>query len=237
MDYVYQSLPGLGWIRLLQTIWDTLPSGKPRLQAQLVVRRLEDVLGQYEALSYYWGDPNPIHRLFLSSGDRLPITQAFASAFPMLARKTTTNFLWIDQICINQSDLEEKTLQVGQMGKIYAGAKTVLVWLDRDTENSGHLVKDMVEAIGSDPDAPRFLGYHDLEATRKLEPLLEMGKKSKNGAPTQGELRRKAVTSMLRCPWYAVSLLRSFFVNTCKVEARMGMPGSCAGESDQSSLV
>jgi len=37
--------------------------------------------------------------------------------------------LWVDAICINQDDLEERSLQVAQMGQIYASAGKVVVWL------------------------------------------------------------------------------------------------------------
>lgn len=38
--------------------------------------------------------------------------------------------VWIDAICINQEDLDEKNGQVTKMGEIYSMAKTVHVWLE-----------------------------------------------------------------------------------------------------------
>ena len=40
--------------------------------------------------------------------------------------------IWIDAICINQLDLQERTQQVQIMGKIYEQAATVVVWLGED---------------------------------------------------------------------------------------------------------
>ena len=40
--------------------------------------------------------------------------------------------IWIDAICINQSNNEEKSQQVAMMGEIYSGAAEVLVWLGED---------------------------------------------------------------------------------------------------------
>jgi len=37
--------------------------------------------------------------------------------------------LWIDAICINQSDLEERNQQVSQMRDVYSKAESVIVWL------------------------------------------------------------------------------------------------------------
>lgn len=51
----------------------------------------------------------------------------------MLARlrdPALPRFLWVDAICINQEDNNEKTDQVQLMTWIYASAKGVLVWLE-----------------------------------------------------------------------------------------------------------
>lgn len=37
--------------------------------------------------------------------------------------------LWIDSICINQEDVEERNSQVKIMGDIYKNASTVVIWL------------------------------------------------------------------------------------------------------------
>ena len=44
--------------------------------------------------------------------------------------------LWVDALCINQSDLEERAQQVLRMREIYAKAKYTLVWLGPEADNS-----------------------------------------------------------------------------------------------------
>lgn len=39
--------------------------------------------------------------------------------------------LWIDAVCIDQTDHREKSRQVAQMGDIYRDAERVLVWLGK----------------------------------------------------------------------------------------------------------
>ncbi|KAM5349001.1 hypothetical protein ACJ41O_008824 [Fusarium nematophilum] len=39
--------------------------------------------------------------------------------------------IWVDAICINQKDADEKTTQVARMGEIYSAAEKVLIWLGR----------------------------------------------------------------------------------------------------------
>lgn len=37
--------------------------------------------------------------------------------------------IWIDALCINQSDDAEQSFQVAMMADIYVGAKSVVIWL------------------------------------------------------------------------------------------------------------
>jgi hypothetical protein len=47
---------------------------------------------------------------------------------------TTTKVLWVDAICINQMDEQERNAQVAKMRSIYAKANTVRVWLGSDSD-------------------------------------------------------------------------------------------------------
>jgi hypothetical protein len=44
--------------------------------------------------------------------------------------------IWIDAICINQSDDDERGLQIQSMAKIYGNAKLVIVWLGEAADSS-----------------------------------------------------------------------------------------------------
>ena len=47
-----------------------------------------------------------------------------------------TLVIWIDYICINQEDNDEKSAQVRMMANIYKRAESVLIWLGREGEES-----------------------------------------------------------------------------------------------------
>jgi hypothetical protein len=51
------------------------------------------------------------------------------AALPHIARECRTGYIWIDQICINQSDIKERGQQLTLMGQIYSSCSVVLVWL------------------------------------------------------------------------------------------------------------
>ncbi|KAK5659690.1 hypothetical protein OQA88_900 [Cercophora sp. LCS_1] len=56
--------------------------------------------------------------------------------------------LWVDALCINQGDVEEKSYQVGLMGRIFSEAATVLIWFgesDRNAEVAFGYVREVHE--------------------------------------------------------------------------------------------
>jgi hypothetical protein len=53
-----------------------------------------------------------------------------------LRLENEVRLLWIDAICINQEDLEERENQVRFMCEIYQRAERVVCWLGEDAENS-----------------------------------------------------------------------------------------------------
>ncbi|KAH8654518.1 heterokaryon incompatibility protein-domain-containing protein [Tricladium varicosporioides] len=59
---------------------------------------------------------------------------------------TTTEYFWIDAICINQSNKEERNHQVNIMGDIFSGAAHVLVWLGPGNDFSDFAMDCIVHA-------------------------------------------------------------------------------------------
>ncbi|KAL0465055.1 heterokaryon incompatibility protein domain-containing protein [Neurospora intermedia] len=53
--------------------------------------------------------------------------------------------LWIDQLCINQSDSDAKAVQVGLMSHIYSRAKQVLIWLGPAADESDEVMNALAE--------------------------------------------------------------------------------------------
>ena len=50
------------------------------------------------------------------------------------------DLLWVDAICINQKDDEERAAQVQRMGLIFSSAQCVLAWLGPEEDNSTEVV-------------------------------------------------------------------------------------------------
>jgi hypothetical protein len=91
----------------------------------------------YKALSYTWGSPSK-HELRTITINELPflITPNLWQALHHLRSEWVPRKLWIDAICINQLDDEEKGLQIQRMREIYYKASLVIVWLGEATTES-----------------------------------------------------------------------------------------------------
>jgi hypothetical protein len=107
----------------------------------------------YEALSYAWGEPVFSHTIEeVPSGTHLSITANLHDALQGIQYQHASRVLWVDAICINQRDLEEKGHQVAQMGRIYEDAERVIVWLGFHKGAPGRIIcvlKDLVEQYQS----------------------------------------------------------------------------------------
>ncbi|KAL8788288.1 MAG: hypothetical protein Q9195_007385 [Heterodermia aff. obscurata] len=92
-------------------------------------------LPRYDALSYVWG--TQADKLQISCNGRIvDVTQNLHSALVQLRSEHDEHVIWVDQLCINQDDAEERSREVAIMGQIYGLAQEVIVWLgpsDSDT--------------------------------------------------------------------------------------------------------
>lgn len=89
----------------------------------------------YEALSYVWGDPK-FERTILCNGKVKAVTENLFSALQRLRFSDRSRTLWVDALCINQSDNIEKTLQIHKMPDIFHSANKVLVYLGESESGS-----------------------------------------------------------------------------------------------------
>ncbi|KAK4111542.1 HET-domain-containing protein, partial [Canariomyces notabilis] len=83
---------------------------------------------QYEALSYVWGDGKP-EKVISVNGQKFKITANLEAALRRLRRERKSRTMWIDTICIDQDNLNEKSHQVQKMWKVYSKASSVVAWL------------------------------------------------------------------------------------------------------------
>lgn len=95
----------------------------------------------------------------------IPITPNLNSALKRLRKKTSERVLWIDQLCINQENYEERSIQVQLMGQIYQRAAKTVVWLGEEDEHVSaalYLSSKLAAAMRA---------YNQAEVTRKRDTL------------------------------------------------------------------
>lgn len=85
----------------------------------------------FETVSYCWGrDPGKA----VIELDQVPVqvTRSAARVLHRMRYPDRCRILWVDAICINQDDVDEKNHQVAMMGTIYGKTARNLVWLGED---------------------------------------------------------------------------------------------------------
>ena len=206
-DYVYSPLGGGSivdgeYIRLIELKKQDIMLGWESVRCRIRHVPLSAAASMgYQALSYCWGDATKLPgRLIIESDDPaqadsvLHITSDLEIALKRLRRNHC--LLWVDAVCINQADNLEKNAQVQLMGRIYRSARSVVVWLGDENDDS---------TLGL-PLVPRIL-----EANRKLQSFdsADRGlfhqpwkRQLELGLPPPSSEAYKALLSILKRPWF-----------------------------------
>jgi hypothetical protein len=155
----------------------------------------------YEALSYVWGDKSFIQPIRVNSKIFF-VTAELCFALRHLRNEVSERTIWVDAICINQQDQQERSAQVQKMGFIYQHAKQVVVWLgDPHLPGIEYAFKNLqyLESTrGTD-----FYAMSHAERYRVwkrifgLEPLAERGT-----AAYMNELAYSAIEDLLNSTWW-----------------------------------
>ncbi|KAG1865502.1 heterokaryon incompatibility protein-domain-containing protein, partial [Suillus subalutaceus] len=140
-------LSTIGSIRLLRI-------GKfvSTLQYDLIEVNLENN-PVYDALSYTWhlgkqsstrsGVDSEFGGSINCNGMKLDVTANLRDGLLRLEQFRQETLIWIDAICINQQDLQERSAQVNMMGRIFRSARTVVVWLGEPPADYEYAIRFM----------------------------------------------------------------------------------------------
>ena len=97
----------------------------------------------FAALSYCWGELSDQVSMTVN-GLRFPVTRNLHSALKRIRREGVER-VWVDAICINQQDPEERSHQIRRMGAIYQEANEVAVWLD----DAQHMTEEDINSLSA----------------------------------------------------------------------------------------
>lgn len=96
----------------------------------------------YEALSYVWGNVLKSQSITLN-GCAFSVTENLNAALWNLRDRQPEQVLWVDAICINQEDKNEKEKQIPLMRTIYAQAGRVIVWLGPSLDHGDEALQNI----------------------------------------------------------------------------------------------
>lgn len=146
---------------------------------------------KFDALSYVWGDAGDTRTVYVDNVP-FPATTNLESALRHIREHSceateelipANRDVWIDAICINQSDVEERNQQVRMMKDIYSQASHVLIWLGLGDPHSDYLFDKVCNE----------------EFVQDVESALEAGR-----LPNREQLRVATVVerNLMRRPWW-----------------------------------
>ncbi|KAH8789885.1 heterokaryon incompatibility protein-domain-containing protein [Hyaloscypha sp. PMI_1271] len=184
-------------------ILELLPPASPdptEIHCNLTTARLADK-PSYEALSYAWGDAVFPEKIYLPTG-YLAITSNLAAALRQLRLPNRPRRLWVDAVCINQIDDNEKGHQVMLMAQIFSATTRAVGWLgegNAETEAAIDIIKELAS------NAWRF-GIPDSEIDIQLRVSSVIGaglKKALKVVADQLDVQRKVLNAFLNQPWFS----------------------------------
>jgi hypothetical protein len=181
-----------------------LHPGKPEdeVACHFSILSFKDHQTDYEALSYVWGSARD-ERIATVDGTPMSITDNLWQALVALRYLDKDRILWVDALCINQSDDKERSHQVSQMKHIYSQASSVEIWLGESNEyfeTAFRFVAEIATRLTAEGDVPSY-GYVVNAFHKDYDP------KTTNEGSLDDNTRKAvalvtAITMLAKMPWF-----------------------------------
>ena len=202
-DYRYEPLsPRTPAIRLLEV----LSSKSDELRCQLKEVSLAQN-PKFTALSYTWGTTEDRIRAICYNNGKptylyiTPNLHSFLCQFIVnYPEPCTRPVLWVDALCINQEDDEERNTQVAMMQDIYQKAERVVVWLGEGTHQSNTGMDFVPQLIAAEQRAKTLGGDAVLPSVARHR-LRKLGLPAESGDGEEDEYTGFA--SLFKRAWFA----------------------------------
>ena len=109
-------------------VLDILPgNANSEIHFRLREKRLGDG-DVYHAISYAWGPLVFTHKIYSATGF-IQVTENLWEALRRYRKTDDMMTLWVDAVCVDQANVQERSQQIVLMRSIYSESKRVLVWL------------------------------------------------------------------------------------------------------------
>jgi heterokaryon incompatibility protein (HET) len=201
-QYPYRKLDGRTKIRLFKLF----PESHESLTSKVLGRKLHatslygtlievDLAGQpsYECLSYTWGQSDSSRVLWLDE-NIIPISDNLDLALRSLQLEDQPRLLWVDFVCINQMDLDERKNQVQLMHEIFSNAKKVVAYLGYEADGSEKIPELLARICSASDLASKDVKIKRFHCTPWALALY--------GLPPSGDKLWEALRKFLCRPWF-----------------------------------
>ncbi|KAH8706087.1 heterokaryon incompatibility protein-domain-containing protein, partial [Phaeosphaeriaceae sp. PMI808] len=131
-----------------------LPERMWKLKCEIVHQSLNET-PDYIAISYAWGDSVDTKPLVLE-GVTIPVAASLYDALKAVRQKKEEALVWVDALCIDQQNKEERATQVRLMGHIYSRATFVAIWLGPEADDSA-LAVQLLQQVANNTVTPQSL--------------------------------------------------------------------------------
>ncbi|KAF5591038.1 heterokaryon incompatibility 6 OR allele [Fusarium pseudoanthophilum] len=189
-SFPYEKLPNTQSFRLLE-----IENGDSNCPISCTLRSHSlETAPLYQALSYVWGPPATTNgKSIQCNGHDFFVTDNLYGALHRLREMGDCCLIWIDQICINQNDLQERCQQVSIMRDIYSKAQLVNAWLGVTDSPESARVVEMISIMASST----WLGMITSDDPVDDETLESLG------LPAQDSPTWVALNNMLALPYFS----------------------------------
>lgn len=143
----------------------------------------------FETLSYAWGQPELISSISIDGRRPLGITANLEEALHRLRLPDRSRTLWIDAICINQDNVEERNFQVRLMHSIFSSSVRTIAFLGSEAGHSAMIPEVNMRFGAISPD----LTHQDVEDASEYSIV---------GIPDPGDQSWQALTAFFSRAWF-----------------------------------
>ncbi|PPJ49951.1 hypothetical protein CBER1_04721 [Cercospora berteroae] len=164
-------------------------------------------LPKYESISYVWGDAQKFDALVIN-GQAYTFSATSVAALRRTRSTTAIRTVWIDAVCIDQNNLDERAQQVALMGELYRNSVGNLVCFGHcEDEHSTNLALQDILSILKDMN----------EETNNLKHIDKSPIKADSGLRCSVDFQRLQ-TCLFSLPWFRLWVIQEAVLapsNTC----------------------
>lgn len=154
----------------------------------------------YEAISYVWGDPTPSSTIHIN-GRPFKLPTNSEKALRRMAKPTHKRTVYLDAVCINQADLEERKAQVLLMGRIYRNAQMTLVYAGDANESTEAAMRNL-EALAEEMQGD--IDRNNDDGNPGVNGILwdQYHRQRRSWFPPKTQMDEMALMQLLGRPWF-----------------------------------